>query len=387
MASVCFITDAGNCSGDKFSCNETPGGGSGNPGQNPDYDTPQEQCLAAGYGVTSCPTGSHGKNPCPADSSYYKECVCDANMTETCEKTYYGVGPSCDGKYARCERDDDRACKEDGYNQTGSCGTLQTASGICPYNSSYYRECVCQSGLVSCTSPQVGGGSSCDGKYASCQCPSSYKICDCGGAVGATSCTDSSGIIRFSNCKDCCTPEPDETNCLYGTVTVADGCGGTRTACKAKPPCEPLPDDTNCNYGIVTVADGCGGVRVVCKGQTFPDDDGVKVEDGDVCYIIGKFEGYGRGSDAIKHPPEGGWEILDLDTWLYMIKNVEAINDQLRQMGEPSLRNDWYWTSTVCSSNGYVYVLNPYTGEISCTTSVYEGGISDTYSRYFKACD
>ena len=238
VASVCFITDTGACSGEKFSNDETPGsGGSGNPGGIPDYDTPQEQCQAAGYGVTSCPAGAHGDNPCPADSAYYQKCVCDANMTETCTKPYYGVGPSCDGKYASCKRDDAKACKEDGYGQTAQCSSVQTPNKKCSYNSGYYDKCVCRSDLVTCTYPQTGVGEACGGKYASCQCPGSYKSCECGGAAGATSCTVN-GQTTYSDCKSCCNSSSSNwcwvhstchgDCCSDGTIDSCDErCGGS----------------------------------------------------------------------------------------------------------------------------------------------------------------
>ena len=237
VASVCFITDTGACSGEKFSNDETPGNGNGNPGGIPDYDTPQEQCQAAGYGVTSCPAGSHGDNPCPADSSYYQKCVCDANMTQTCTKPYYGVGPSCDGKYASCKRDDAKACKEDGYGQTAQCSSVQTPNKKCSYNSGYYDKCVCRSDLVTCTYPQSGVGEACGGKYASCQCPGSYKSCECGGAAGATSCTVN-GQTTYSDCKSCCNSSSSNwcwvhstchgDCCSDGTIDSCDErCGGS----------------------------------------------------------------------------------------------------------------------------------------------------------------
>ena len=236
-ASVCFITDTGACSGEKFSNDETPGNGNGNPDGIPDYDTPQEQCQAAGYGVTSCPAGSHGDNPCPADSSYYQKCVCDANMTQTCTKPYYGVGPSCDGKYASCKRDDAKACKEDGYGQTAQCSSVQTPNKKCSYNSGYYDKCVCRSDLVTCTYPQSGVGEACGGKYASCQCPGSYKSCECGGAAGATSCTVN-GVTTYSSCKSCCNSSSSNwcwvhstchgDCCSDGTIDSCDErCGGS----------------------------------------------------------------------------------------------------------------------------------------------------------------
>ena len=225
VASVCFITDTRACSGEKFSNDETPGDGNGNPGGVPDYDTPQEQCQAAGYGVTSCPAGAHPENPCPADSSYYQKCVCDANMTQTCTKPYYGVGPSCDGKYASCKRDDAKACKEDGYGQTAQCSSVQTPNKKCPYDSAYYDKCVCRSDLVTCTYPQSGVGEACGGKYASCQCPGSYKSCECGGAAGATSCTVN-GVTTYSDCKKCCTTScPAGYDYTESQLTGANGNG------------------------------------------------------------------------------------------------------------------------------------------------------------------
>ena len=209
IASVCFITDAGNCSGDKFGNLESPTGGSGGGTPNgnddniPEYETIPEQCRNAGYTVTSCVAGKHPVNPCPSDNTYYKECVCNENLTQTCSVPYYGVGVSCDGKYASCQRDDNKACRNAGYTQTASCPTLQVPNKKCPYNASYYDKCVCQSGLVTCSSPQIGVGTSCGGKYQSCQCPSSYKSCDCGGAVGASSCTIN-GQTTYSSCKSCC---------------------------------------------------------------------------------------------------------------------------------------------------------------------------------------
>ena len=275
-ASVCFITDTGACSGEKFSNDETPGNGSGNPGGIPDYDTPQEQCQAAGYNVTSCPAGSHGDNPCPADSSYYQKCVCDANMTQTCTKPYYGVGPSCDGKYASCKRDDDKACKEDGYGQTAQCSSVQTPNKKCPYDSAYYDKCVCRSDLVTCTYPQSGVGEACGGKYASCQCPSSYKSCECGGAAGATSCTVN-GQTTYSSCKSCCTPLASESGCKYGTMTASDGCGGTRTVCKdCTPTCANSPKwCLSSAYELVeTGKDQCGNVcRECCTEYTDVNTD------------------------------------------------------------------------------------------------------------------
>ena len=263
-ASVCFITDTTDCSGSgKFSPNETPGNG-----ENPDFENPQDICIKEGYDKHPCPAGSHGDNLCPLDSSYSKGCVCDDNMTEVCEPPYYGVGPSCGGKYARCERDDARACRDLGYSQSGSCPSLQTPNKRCPYNSSYYDKCVCRSDLVTCSSPLVGVGTSCGGKYESCQCPGSYRSCECGGASGASSCTIN-GETKYSSCKACCdSSHPDWCSvhrnchgdcCKDGSIETCDArCGGS--GC-----CTPKSNETGCQYGTYACDNGCGGSRLCCK--------------------------------------------------------------------------------------------------------------------------
>ena len=269
-ASVCFITDTSDCAGGgSFSPNETPG-----KGENPDFKDPSQLCIEAGYDKHPCPEGSHGDNLCPMDNSYSKGCACDDNMTEVCEPPYYGVGPSCDGKYARCERDDERACREIGYGQSGSCPALQTPNKRCPYDNSYYDKCVCRSDLVTCVSPQVGVGSSCGGKYESCQCPGSYRECECGGASGASSCTIN-GVTKYSSCKACC----DSNNpnwcdvhrtchgdcCSDGTIERCDTrCGGS--GC-----CTPKSNETGCQYGTYACDNGCGGSRLCCK-ECDPED-------------------------------------------------------------------------------------------------------------------
>ena len=300
-ASVCFITDTGACSGEKFSNDETPGNGSDNPGGIPDYDTPQEQCRAAGYGVTSCPAGAHPENSCPADSAYYQKCVCDANMTQTCTKPYYGVGPSCDGKYASCKRDDDKACKEEGYGQTASCSSVQTPNKKCSYNSGYYDKCVCRSDLVTCTYPQSGVGEVCGGKYESCctplanqtgcncyscsngcggirqccgtchthsySCPNGYQSSPCGAGyqqIGTSSkscsCGEISGICykcSYSGSSGSGGGESgkDPTACI-GSITALKKTDGGASWCASETPGSIIYPMCGCAYGCITVNGG-----------------------------------------------------------------------------------------------------------------------------------
>ena len=244
FASVCFITDAGNCSGNDYGGANTPdnsssGGipngnssGSSSSGGNEDWTIDnRKRCELEGYKLTSCPALKVPQNYCPYDISYFEKCVCKAGLV-TCTKPYYGVGESCDGKYASCKLDNARGCKEDGYTQTGACNSVQVINKKCPYDPAYFDKCVCRSDLVSCPTPLQGVGTACGGKYKSCKCPSKYKSCDCGKAAGASSCTWN-GVTKYSSCKACCTPSRDETGCSCGTRQCSDGCGGSRRCCKS----------------------------------------------------------------------------------------------------------------------------------------------------------
>ena len=241
-ASVCFITDARNCSGNKYGGANTPdnsssGGipngnssGSSSSGGNEDWTIDnRKRCELEGYKLTSCPALKVPQNYCPYDISYFEKCVCKAGLV-TCTKPYYGVGESCDGKYASCKLDNARGCKEDGYTQTGACNSVQVINKKCPYDPTYFDKCVCRSDLVSCPTPLQGVGTACGGKYKSCKCPSKYKSCDCGKAARASSCTWN-GVTKYSSCKACCTPYSDETGCSCGTHWCSDGCGGSRRCC------------------------------------------------------------------------------------------------------------------------------------------------------------
>ena len=224
LASVCFITDAGNCRGDDFG-----GVGMDNPnssgGDNPEWELDnKERCNKEGYTLTSCSSVQDPVNFCPYDDHFFEKCVCKPNLV-TCTKPYYGVGESCGGKYASCQLDNPRACKEDGYTQTGSCNSVQNINKRCPYDSNYFDKCVCRSDLYTCSSPLQGVGTACGGKYANCKCPSSYKSCDCGKASGAKSCTWN-GTTKYSSCKKCCTD-----TCPSYTLSSSSSCSYGATSC------------------------------------------------------------------------------------------------------------------------------------------------------------
>ena len=243
VASVCFITDAGNCLGREFSSSEETDGK-----QNPDYKDPGQQCLDAGYKTGKCPELSHPVNFCPSDRNYYKQCVCDEGLVE-CRKPYYGVGASCGGKYKSCKLDNPRACKEDGYSQKGSCSSVQTPNKRCPYDSSYYDKCVCRSDLVTCRSPQVGNGASCGGKYASCCTPlASESGCNC------YSCSDGCGGTR-----QCCgTCHTHSYSCPSGYQSSSCGSGYTQTG-KTSKSCSCGATSGSCYKCSYNASSGGGG--------------------------------------------------------------------------------------------------------------------------------
>ena len=239
LAATCFVTDTSACSGNEFSGNNADDdghGAPGGPGDGDDYDLDnEERCKKEGYTETSCPEGQEGSNFCPYDSSYFEECVssCPSNYV-TCEKPYYGVGEACDGKYASCEKDTERACQELNPGYVDECGTgQQLSSDRCSYDSTYGTCCNTCAGYDNTTIPEgyVQDGESCLG----CDGQEHYKIkpnpcdgfMDCGsmgGEAGAKTCL-SGTTTKYDNCKAC--PNLGEyTTCPSCTICQYEECSG-----------------------------------------------------------------------------------------------------------------------------------------------------------------
>ncbi len=159
---------------------------------------PKDLCIVSGFTPINCPANMVAQEVCPHDSSYGRGCMCPPNW-QPCNPPYYGVGQDCNGKYASCELDKPRACKENGFTLSADCPSTQQKSGFCPYDNSYYTQCVCK-------------------------------------------------------------PKLNETDCKYGTYSCPDGCGGTRTCCKV---CDPndrfcqCPGYTYCGDTKVGFGDTC----------------------------------------------------------------------------------------------------------------------------------
>ena len=256
VAKVCFITDAGNCSGDKFGNLETPDGGGGIPD---DHGTPEELCEDVGYSLTGdCPALQTPHEKCPYDSSYYDKCVCQSDLV-SCPSPKVGVGTSCDGKYQSCctPLSDESGCQYGTTTSSDGCGGTRT---VC-------KACTPLTNETNCRYGYVLGSDGCGGTRNVCKnCTPLTNETNCryGYVLGSDGCGGTRNV-----CKDC-TPISNQTNCQYGTQTVDNGCGGTATICKD---CTPLSDETNCQYGTTTGSNGCGGTRTVCKDCTPLSDE------------------------------------------------------------------------------------------------------------------
>ena len=160
-ASVCFITDTNDCSGNTF------GDGEGYPNKpnpiDPIQPVPDEdKCSELGFKKTSCSEGYSPSGFCSYNSAYFKECVC----SEACPDGYQDypcgsgmlqadtVTPNCKTCY-KCT-----ACEDE-------CPSGHTTeSGSCRQASSYVTECgnkcykvldnSCKSGQLS--APAESGG-------------------------------------------------------------------------------------------------------------------------------------------------------------------------------------------------------------------------------------
>ena len=250
LASVCFITDAGNCggAGGGFDSSSSSGPGPIDPDNN-------ERCRLEGYVNTVCNFTQNTGSRCPYDNGWHTGCTCKPEYNKSCTETdMQGKGAACDGKYTECCR------KCTGYNYTDSniptghvkVGSCESCTGTkyktkCDTNSSntgtyidcgsatgsgtsciddtgvYYTKCTCPNMYVwnattkkcvcstsyryTCTGSGYSGGSgaSCGGKYTKCNCQSGYSWS--GGSCKKTS------IGSFSCCD----------NMGYGCVCIEDG--------------------------------------------------------------------------------------------------------------------------------------------------------------------
>ena len=278
LAATCFVTDTSACSGNEFSGNNADDdghGAPGGPGDGDDYDLDNaERCHQEGYTQTSCSEGYEPSNTCPYDSTYFEKCVssCPSNYV-TCEVPYYGVGEACDGKYASCEKDTERACQELNPGYVDECGTGQQLSDDrCSYDNTYGTCCNTCAGYDNTTIPEgyVQDGEAC----TSCDGQEHYKIkpnpcdgfMDCGsmgGEAGAKTCL-SGTTTMYDNCKAC--PNLGEyTTCPSCTICQYEECSGLWYATGCATNCTNYcnPPTTDCQ-ALGYKRDTCSGRALKC---------------------------------------------------------------------------------------------------------------------------
>ena len=240
-ASVCFITDTGECSGEKFGNSEDISGGNGGT---PDYGSPQELCRDAGFVNTPCPEGATPDSYCPYDASFHSKCACSADYNKTCDTAagQKGIGSSCGGKYKECCNICDGytytsvpsgyvsagecsscdgkkykvKCDPNAYVNGSVCGAQGGSGGSCTDDSgTHYKKCNCpnnyewnagQKKCVCATSFKYacngtgyagGEGNSCDGKFGKCRCASGYTW---DAAAGSCVCSGTDWCALNQNC-------------------------------------------------------------------------------------------------------------------------------------------------------------------------------------------
>ena len=265
LAAVCFISDTSNCIEGQFGNTE-----SGN-GIIPDYDlNDAERCRKEGYTLTSCAAGETPEGFCIYNSNYFARCVCPSGY-KTCEPPYYGVGQACGNKYASCEEDTERACKELDSEFTDTCqtGWKVDPNNACEYDPTYGKCCNLCEGYDYTTIPEgyIADGDAC----VNCNGTSKYKIkinpCDgfqdcgvMGGDTGAKTCMSGSQI-KYDNCKPC--PNLGTlSSCPAGTKCEYESCSGLwyATGCQSGYTNFCTQPTTNCTT--------LGYKKITCSGKT-----------------------------------------------------------------------------------------------------------------------
>ena len=254
VASVCFITEAGNC-GRMDASSSGPG---------PINPNGPEMCRLEGYVNTVCDATQDKGTLCPYDNSWHTGCKCAAEYNKTCTGTdEQGKGTACGGKYKEC-------CKKcTGYNYTASnipAGHVKTGSCESCTGTKYKTKCDTNSSntgtYVDCGSA-TGSGTSCKDDtgtyYTKCTCPTMYEwsasskkcVCSTGykytcsgtGYAGGEGnscdnkyqkCKCASGYTWNASTGTCTCGSTYKYTCSGSNITGGSGtaCGGKYTACK-----------------------------------------------------------------------------------------------------------------------------------------------------------
>ena len=113
----------------------------------------------------------------------------------------------------------------------------------------------CPSNYVTCKSPEIGVGTACENKYASCKCPDEYnKVCDTETLSGGDVCKG-----KYKECK--CHDKFQLTECSYGGTLYGPKCDEKYQFCTC-------PDNwiSKCVNPLVPSSNTCKAERVADDG-------------------------------------------------------------------------------------------------------------------------
>ena len=323
LASVCFITDAGNCGGAGGGTDSNSSSGAGPI--DPDTDN---MCKLEGYVNTVCNSTQDKGTLCPYDNGWHTGCKCKAEYNKACTGTdEQGKGTACNGKYKEC-------CKKcTGYNYTASnipAGHVKTASCSsctgtkyktkCDTNSSntgtyvncgsatgsgtsckddsgtYYtkctcptmyewsasaKKCVCSTGYkYTCSGSNISGGegNSCDGKYQKCKCKTGFTwsassgMCVCNGTDWCTLNQDCTALgYKQQSCNGSilkCMFDSDYVYCVC-RITQQYTCTGTNENGGVGTPCDGKYTACKCKTGFTWTGNTCCSTdyKYTCSGS------------------------------------------------------------------------------------------------------------------------
>ena len=164
-------------------------------------------------------------------------------------------------------------CINEGYGKQ-NCNSVQTIDGVCPYNPAYGLGCKCVETLVSCPTPQIGSGESCDGKYISCKCPA-------GVVEGQYGCEE----YYVSPCETVCKKAYTDNCHNRSSVSTPYGCAEYWPDCSGK--CKTAYND-NCRNRIeVSHPYGCESYYADCQAKCEVAKSEPKCQIGSVYYSDG----------------------------------------------------------------------------------------------------
>ena len=169
--------------------------------------------------------------------------------------------------------DTEQQCKNEGFVRL-NCSSLQEIDGACPYNTAYGKSCKCVETLISCPTPQIGSGESCEGKYVSCKCPA-------GVVEGQYGCKE----YYTSPCETVCKKAYADNCHNRSSVSTPYGCAEYWPDCSGK--CKTAYND-NCRNRIeVSHPYGCESYYADCQAKCEVAKSEPKCQIGSIYYSDG----------------------------------------------------------------------------------------------------